>query len=666
MSPHHGHSNYTRKPTPRHSATQGESQGSEIRNSGRFTSVTEHEETGEIIDAQDTQPLAFFEDDAAGEHDTGRITYNSKQMRSVNEPNKKKARAQRRRLLGAGTAAYVKRNVTWIGNLFYNLGFYTEYFTLRFLRVMRDGLIFGGQIFLWLFGGIGAAIVAVARDVVYPFTSFKASREMVREQATQRRRRNEAPVPKVSSAKVVAGLVLNIFKFLLPVAAAVALIFTINNIFTKNYALEVQVNGNVIGYVADETVLEDAQNILRMKIQLAPNQSLAEWQFTPVLTIGTTETLSNKNEIADQILRNSTDDIVEANGIYIDGELVGVTTEGQELRALLDGMLETYKDPEHPEADVSFVRSVEVSKDGGLYFTDSLRNYTDLMDMLTSYASEAVTYVVNDTMTLGDIAHDGGITFEQLLWRNPEFEEKKDTFKPEIGTVLVLHRAQPYLQVQVAYLYSQQEPIPFGTTEITDDTLVAGTKRTRVDGKEGLQNVWYDFVYVDGELTQKLLVDNMTEMLVAPVDKVVAVGTLVLNGGAGGIGGYSGTYLWPVPDATYSSRGFLSGGRHRGLDINGPTGTPVYASNAGTVVFAGYNWSYGYYVEIEHADGIRTLYAHNSALYVQTGDIVGQMAHIAAMGSTGNSTGPHCHFEILINNVPVDPYGFVSAPWAMG
>ena len=95
---------------------------------------------------------------------------------------------------------------------------------------------------------------------------------------------------------------------------------------------------------------------------------------------------------------------------------------------------------------------------------------------------------------------------------------------------------------------------------------------------------------------------------------------------------------------------------HNGIDIAAPTGTPIAAAQAGNVAYAGWNdGGYGYLVEISHPDGSRTRYAHNSKILVKEGDSVAQGATIALMGSTGNSTGPHCHFEIHRNGSAMNP-----------
>ena len=99
---------------------------------------------------------------------------------------------------------------------------------------------------------------------------------------------------------------------------------------------------------------------------------------------------------------------------------------------------------------------------------------------------------------------------------------------------------------------------------------------------------------------------------------------------------------------------------HEGIDIAAKSGTPIAAAAAGTVVFAGKNKGYGNMVMIEHADGRRTVYAHAKSLYVKAGDSVTGGQTIAAVGSTGHSTGPHVHFEVRESNRSVNPLTALS------
>ncbi|NEO70570.1 peptidoglycan DD-metalloendopeptidase family protein [Moorena sp. SIO3H5] len=106
-------------------------------------------------------------------------------------------------------------------------------------------------------------------------------------------------------------------------------------------------------------------------------------------------------------------------------------------------------------------------------------------------------------------------------------------------------------------------------------------------------------------------------------------------------------YIWPSNGVITSGYGRRWGRMHKGIDIAAPIGTPIMAAAPGVVVSAGWNsGGYGKLVEIKHPDGSLTLYAHNSRIFVRRGQQVGQGQRIAAMGSTGYSTGPHLHFEV--------------------
>lgn len=109
----------------------------------------------------------------------------------------------------------------------------------------------------------------------------------------------------------------------------------------------------------------------------------------------------------------------------------------------------------------------------------------------------------------------------------------------------------------------------------------------------------------------------------------------------------------------FGVRSSVRSGDHTGLDIGAPTGTPIKAAASGTVTFAGVKKSYGYMVVISHGDGIDTYYGHCSKLYVTAGEKVSQGEVIAAVGSTGNSTGPHLHLEVRVNGVAYNPQNYV-------
>ncbi|MCI8666072.1 MAG: peptidoglycan DD-metalloendopeptidase family protein [Dorea sp.] len=129
----------------------------------------------------------------------------------------------------------------------------------------------------------------------------------------------------------------------------------------------------------------------------------------------------------------------------------------------------------------------------------------------------------------------------------------------------------------------------------------------------------------------------------------------------------NGTFTHPCPGYSRISSEFGwreapiagAGNNHKGMDLAAPTGTPIYAAASGTVTTARYSSSAGNWVVINHGNGLQTYYMHASALYVSEGQTVSKGQNIAAVGSTGQSTGPHLHFQVMQNGTPVNPRNYL-------
>ncbi|HEY9744662.1 MAG TPA: M23 family metallopeptidase [Oculatellaceae cyanobacterium] len=121
--------------------------------------------------------------------------------------------------------------------------------------------------------------------------------------------------------------------------------------------------------------------------------------------------------------------------------------------------------------------------------------------------------------------------------------------------------------------------------------------------------------------------------------------------------------LQPVQNALISSGFGLRWGRpHQGIDMAAPLGTAIVAAEAGKVVYSGWKSGYGNFVAVDHGHGYRTHYAHCSKLLVNVGQTVQKGQLIARVGNTGNSTGPHLHFEVVANGTPLNPIKFLNQP----
>ncbi len=192
----------------------------------------------------------------------------------------------------------------------------------------------------------------------------------------------------------------------------------------------------------------------------------------------------------------------------------------------------------------------------------------------------------------------------------------------------------------------------FRTIIVTDDTKYEDETSVTTAGQDGESRVTRRYTYINGTKVAEKELDRVT--LTAPAARVLTVGTQKRPEWWP-----TGTFIQPVSgrlSSDYGKRGYEF---HTGVDIATAKGTKVHAADGGTVIYAGWWGNYGYYVQIDH-NGIVTAYAHNSKLLVKKGDHVVQGQEIAEVGSTGRSSGPHCHFEVLIGYEFQSPYDYVD------
>ena len=161
------------------------------------------------------------------------------------------------------------------------------------------------------------------------------------------------------------------------------------------------------------------------------------------------------------------------------------------------------------------------------------------------------------------------------------------------------------------------------------------------------------------------LIETNQEQL-QEVENQIRAAAIAASGGNGSIAGStgngSGQLGYPTNSRNVSAGypNYSSGRYHGGIDFSVPTGSNVYAAASGKVILVQHlNYSYGYYVMVDHGNGLSTLYAHNSQILVSVGQSVSRGQVIAKSGSTGNSTGPHCHFEVRVNGNRVNPYNYL-------
>lgn len=277
---------------------------------------------------------------------------------------------------------------------------------------------------------------------------------------------------------------------------------------------------------------------------------------------------------------------------------------------------------------------------------------------------DAAAAVLTANQELGDSAHplvysteaapddlifDEEVKIESVVANVDAFsnyEEASRIFLNEDGSSKLLTVSTSEIQI-----FSRE--VPFETVYEEDSSMYKGETKVKTEGVNGKSRVTAKIYRVNGE---EIARDTLSEIVTEePVDQVILKGTKEKPSSAP-----TGQFINPASGRLSSGFGARWNRQHKGIDIAGPYGSNILAADGGTVIYAGYNsGGYGYLVKIDHGNGYVTYYGHNSKLCVSVGDKVAQGQVIAKMGSTGRSTGNHCHFEIRKNGVAVNPLSYL-------
>ena len=457
------------------------------------------------------------------------------------------------------------------------------------------------------------------------------------------------------SLRLVCKILGTVFNYVAPVVSFIILVGLIHENTNLQFALEVEYNDKMIGYIAKESDFDESEKIMQSRIVYEEYQPPLDTVPKYTLKVIDEEELSTVNEIADELIAASGNEITEASGLYVDGVFYGAVEDAAPIRALLDSMLDQYRTGSENER-VDFVQDVELSK--GLYLLSSLVEPEEMEAVLTSEVEGEVTYTVveGDAPTL--ISQKMDIPYSQLKALNPGIEESL-----LVGQEVLISNQVNFLTVKRTVTEVYEEDIPFGTEEVVDANYAKGYQAVRSSGVLGKRLVTADVVYVNGLEEDRTEVDSV--VLKEPVDQVVSVGTAepvqgVSSSSGGSAASSSGGFIWPV-DGGHVTCGINGYWGHTGMDIGANRGTVIRAAASGTVVKAVRQYyAYGIHVKISHGNGIYTLYAHMSQLAVSYGDYVQQGQIIGYVGQTGNAYGNHCHFEIIINGRFMDPAKYIG------
>lgn len=473
------------------------------------------------------------------------------------------------------------------------------------------------------------------------------------------------------------GFFKTVLNTVMPIVALVVLVTTVNSWTSSTYALEVIIENNgemcSLGYIKDESVFIEARTIVKERIDSGAAGSEDAFIANPTYKITRVKLnqLSDANAISDKLIENSDSKLTNACGVYIDGEFICAVKNETDARSVFNNILraaeEKYKIDTNDETSFAdFVEDVEFVQ--GLYSDDAdiMWEASRLLEVLENEKkSEAVFYTVQEGDTPSGVASKFDISLSTLMALNPDVNFK--VFKT--GSELTISAEVSFVRVEIIKVEEKNVSTPYETETVESSSLFRGDKRVIRKGVKGTDKVTYLVTYVDGVQTESKEIGRVT--LINPINEKVQVGTKKPSASSSG-GNYEvvskGRFVWPVSGAytVTSHYGNRRSGFHNGIDIAGgnASGKLVLAADSGTVELVKFsNKSYGNQVVINHGNGVKTRYAHmlDGSISVSVGQKVSRGQAIGRVGNTGNSTGPHLHFEVIVNGNTVNPYPYIKS-----
>ena len=429
------------------------------------------------------------------------------------------------------------------------------------------------------------------------------------------------------------------------VLAAVLLFFS-----TYTNGVTVTYDGKVLANLADQAEAEEA----RAELEKVTAQTLGRSFTIDDSLIQYSSGLLRRQDLVDkevyeEALSQEVGMVTAAYCLYVDGERIGATPYKGALEQLLKQI--QLSATNEGTISVSFAENVEVKEE--YVPTDSLMNLGYLAETLYSTKTAEVTYTVVKGDTWSEIAEDHGLSSKELLALNPGY----DIDKLQIGEILTMSASVPYLTMTVVQQERYVDSVAFDVEYTESSDIYVGDYKVTSAGEFGAADTVANVTYVNGVETERTVLSAVT--LRQPVTEYRLQGTKPRPTWLP-----TGTFRWPTTGRITSRFGGRSPGgigstNHKGIDIAVPRGTPIYAADGGTVTYAGWMGGYGYLVQIDHGNGYVTRYGHNSSLTVSVGAKVYKGQQIARAGSTGNSTGNHCHFEVRYNGVAKNPLNYL-------
>jgi len=406
-------------------------------------------------------------------------------------------------------------------------------------------------------------------------------------------------------------------------------------------ACAVTVNGKVIAVAPDE---RSARGALDELVKLKSGQAGIPVTVVEKVSYGgirvAENEILNQEDLKEKLVKALT---FKARGtaILVNGEAKVFLKEKRDAEKLLAWLKTVY--PVEEGEQLAFKEKVAVAEAPA--DPESILDLEAAKKMVLMGSNKIEQYTVKDGDNLWDIARALKMDIDRITLANPGLD-------PEclsIGQSLSLSREAPLINVVATRQVTVDEEIPYPVEVKKDNKLLAGEKVVNNKGVPGLRTVTYRITRENGlETGREILQQNIVR---EPETEVVTTGALTMLASRGG----SVRLGRPCYGAIVSPFGSRGGRMHEGVDIGAGYGNNVVAAAGGTVINAGWEGGYGKAVEISHGGGLVTRYAHLSSINVSNGQRVERGQLIGHVGATGHATGPHLHYEVLVNGRPRNP-----------
>ncbi|NMB96670.1 MAG: M23 family metallopeptidase [Clostridiaceae bacterium] len=438
------------------------------------------------------------------------------------------------------------------------------------------------------------------------------------------------------------------FKIIIPIMLLLPILTLIAvNAVNATKAYEVSIDGKYVCTVKTEDTIQEVLSEVKSQNEdiygteiIIPN----DISYKEIFFAG--RKINLYEEIKDQV-EQSVSILTKAYELNVDGKSMGCLCDKLSVEEILNRIKAPYIGEEDNPGAFSFLEKVSIiEKEIPVV---QLQIVDEVFSNVSRPKEEIKTYIVKKGDTVSEIAEEHGLKMAEIKKANPDLDVDRISIGQEIKLTVPRYAINVVKKEYIDY----EENIPYGKKYEDTDSLYKGQTQIKVEGTEGRKLVKAEIVSVNGIVESTDVVSE--EVLEEPKEAIVLRGTKERPRTLA-----YGEFIVPSRGAITSRFGQRWSSHHSGIDIAVPRGTSIKAADGGAVIFAGWSGGYGKLIKIDHENGYITYYAHCDTITVKKGQRVARGETIGKVGSTGNATGPHLHFEVRKNGVAVNPLDYLN------